>query len=136
VVVIATGSPKFDGSILAELERVASTGTVRVLDAMILVRDSEGEVYGLDIEDLDDDEKAKLGFIETGTHGLFNAEDSATLAEGLVPGSVLLALAIEHVWAIGLTNALYDAGAEIALSYRVPAPIVNEQFAALAGSDQ
>jgi hypothetical protein len=136
VIVVATGAPKFDGSILAELERVASAGTIRVLDAMVLVADADGVVVGLNLEDLDDAEKAALGFIDTGTRGLFNAEDSALLAEGLAPGSAVIALAIEHVWAIGLTNALYGAGAEIAMSYRVPAPIVDEQFAALAGSDQ
>jgi hypothetical protein len=136
VVIVATGAPKFDGSILAELERVASAGTIRVLDAMVLVADAEGVVVGLNLEDLDEAERAALGFIETGTRGLFNAEDSALLAEGLAPGSAIIALAIEHVWAIGLTNALYSAGAEIAMSYRVPAPIVDEQFAALVGRDQ
>jgi hypothetical protein len=134
VVVVATGMPKFDGSILAELERVAQAGTIRVLDAMVLVMDEDGTVLGLDIEDLPADEQAALGFIGNGTRGLFNAEDSATLAEGMVPGSALIALAIEHVWALGLTNALYNAGAEIAMSYRVPAAIVDEQFAALSGS--
>ena len=136
VVIVATGAPKFDGSILAELERVAATGTIRVLDAMMLVMDADGTVVGIDIEDLDPEQRAALGFVETGSHGLFNAEDFATLAEGLCPGSAVIALAIEHVWAIGLTNALYAAGAEIGLSYRVPAAIVNEQFAALAGSEQ
>jgi hypothetical protein len=135
VIVVATGAPKFDGSILAELERVASAGTIRVLDAMVLVADADGVVVGLDLEDLDEAEKAALGFIESGTRGLFNAEDSALLAEGLAPGSAVIALAIEHVWAIGLTNALYGAGAEIAMSYRVPAAVVDEQFAALAGRD-
>ncbi len=136
VIVVATGAPKFDGSILAELERVAAAGTIRVLDAMVLVADAEGVVVGLDLEDLDDAERAALGFIDTGTRGLFNAEDSALLAEGLAPGSAVIALAIEHVWAIGLTNALYAAGAEVAMSYRVPAAIVDEQFATLAGGDQ
>jgi hypothetical protein len=131
VVVVATGTPKFDGTILAELEAATASGTIRVLDAMLLVKDEDGTVVGLDVEDLSADEQAALGFIDSGTHGLFNAEDSGTLAEGMVPGSALIALAIEHVWAVGLTNALYDAGAEIAMSYRVPAAIVDEQFAAL-----
>ena len=136
VVIVATGSPNFDGSVLAELERVAATGTIRVLDAMLIVKDADGLVVGLDLEDLPEDERTKLGFIDTGTRGLFNAEDFATLAEGLTPGSAVFALAIEHVWAVGLTNALYNAGAEIAMSYRVPAAIVDEQFAALAGGGQ
>ena len=36
VVVLAAGEPRFDGSVLAELERQAASGTIRVLDAMLL----------------------------------------------------------------------------------------------------
>jgi hypothetical protein len=131
VVAVAIGHPHFDGVILSELEKVAATGLIRVLDAVVLVKDESGSVLGLDLEDLPADEKAKLGFIETGTRGMFDAEDSAMLAEGLVPGSAVIALAIEHRWAAGLVTALYDQGAEIAVSYRVPAATVDERFAAL-----
>jgi hypothetical protein len=131
VVVVAMGSPSFDGSILAELERVAATGMIRVLDAMVLLKADEETVVGLDLEDLPENERAMLGFVETGTRGLFDSEDAATLAEGLTPGSAIIALAIEHSWAVGLMNALYAQGAEIALSTRIPAAIVNERLAAL-----
>jgi len=131
VVVVATGSPNFDGSILAELERAVSTGAIRVLDAMVLVKGEDETVVGLDLEDLPEEEKALLGFIETGTRGLFDAEDEATLTEGLAPGSAIIALAIEQAWAIGLMNALENFGAEIALSTRIPAVVVDERLAAL-----
>jgi hypothetical protein len=134
VIILATGEPRFDGSVLAELERLSGAGMIRVLDAMILLMDENGDVLGLDMEDLPEDEKAALGFIETGTRGMFDAEDSATLAEGMVPGSVVVALAIEHVWATKLTEALYNTGAEVAVSFRVPAPVVSEAYAALSGS--
>ena len=42
--------------------------------------------------------------------------------------------AIEHVWAIDLVNALYNAGVETALNFRVPASIVDEAFASLAAN--
>jgi hypothetical protein len=41
-------------------------------------------------------------------------------------------LAVEHAWAVALVNAIADAGAEVALNVRVPAPIVDEAFASLA----
>ena len=62
-----------------------------------------------------------MGFIETGTRGLFNSEDADTLYEGMVPGSAVVALAIEHTWALALVNALYQAGVDVALNFRVPA---------------
>ena len=75
--------------------------------------------------------KTAIGFIETGTRGLFDSEDAETLYEGMVPGSAVCALAIEHVWAVDLVNAMHDAGVELALNFRVPAPIVDEAFASL-----
>lgn len=131
VVVLAFGEPQFDGSVLAELERQAASGTIRVLDAMVLFKDETGNQWRMDLEDLPDAEKAKLGFIETGTRGLFDSDDAATLYEGMVPGSAVMALAIEHAWAVALVNALAENGVEVALNFRVPAPIVNEVFASL-----
>ncbi len=135
VVVLAAGEPRFDGGVLAELERQAASGTIRVLDALILVKDASGVRKSLDIEDLPAKDKVALGFIETGTRGLFDSEDAATLWEGMVPGSAVIALAIEHTWALALVNALYQNGVEVALNFRVPAPIVDEAFALLEASE-
>jgi len=131
VLVVAAGEPRFDGNIFAELERQASAGTIQVLDAMILLKDESGRCWALDLEELPDAQKTAIGFIETGTRGLFDSEDAATLYEGMVPGSAVVALAIEHTWALALVNALYEAGVDVALNYRVPAPIVDEAFASL-----
>ena len=87
VVVLAFGEPQFDGSTLAELERQAATGTIRVLDAMVLLKDDAGKRWRLDLEDLPAEHRAAVGFIETGTRGLFDDEDEDTLGEGMVPGS-------------------------------------------------
>jgi hypothetical protein len=134
VIVLAAGEPRFDGGVLAELERQASSGTIRVLDAMILIKDEAGECWALDLEDLPAEEKAALGFIETKTRGLFSSEDAEPLYEGMVPGSAVVALAIEHTWAIALVNALYQSGVDLALNFRVPAPVVDEAFASLTES--
>jgi len=131
VVVLAFGEPRFDGRILAELEKQAATGTIRVLDAMVLFKDESGESWRMDLEDLPPEQLAAVGFIETGTRGLFDSEDADTLWEGMVPGSGVLALAIEHTWAIDLVNAMDAQGVEVALNLRVPAPIVDEAFASL-----
>ena len=131
VLVLASGEPRFDGSVVAELARLADAGVVRVLDAMIIIMDADGKAYGLDIEDLDAEDKASLGFINTGTRGLFDAEDAATFMEGLVPGSAVVALAIENAWAVPLINSILDAGAEIALHTRIPAVVVEDALEAL-----
>lgn len=136
VIVLAMGEPRFDGSIMAELERLASTGTIRVLDAMVLIMDADGTVLGLDIEDLPAEDAAKFGFINSGTRGMFDAEDSGALAEGMVPGSAVIALAIENAWAVPLMNAFMEAGADVALHTRIPAPIVDDALAAIAAGKE
>jgi len=131
VIVLAAGEPRFDGGVLAELERQAASGTIRVLDAMILVKDESGVRKSLNLEDLPPQDVKALGFIETGTRGLFDSGDADMLWEGMVPGSAVVALAIEHTWALALVNALYQNGVDVALNFRVPAPIVDEAFASL-----
>ncbi len=132
VVVLALGEPHFDGSILNELERQTATGTIRVLDAMVLFKADSGECWRVDLEDLSAEQKAAVGFIEMETRGLFDSDDAETLWEGMVPDSAVVALAIEHTWAVDLVNVLDAQGVEVALNFRVPAPIVDEAFASLA----
>ena len=131
VIVLAAGEPRFDGGVLAELERQAASGTIRVLDAMILLKDESGVRLSINLEDLPPEDAAAVGFIETGTRGLFDSGDADTLWEGMVPGSAVVALAIEHTWAIALVNAVWQAGADVALNFRVPALVVDEAFASL-----
>ena len=103
---------------------------------MLLLKDEQGNRASYDLEDFPPDMKTAVGFIETGTRGLFDSEDADTLFEGMVPGSGVVALAIEHTWAVKLVNALYNAGVEVALNFRVPATIVDEAFASLEQTPQ
>jgi hypothetical protein len=135
VIILALGEPRFDGALLSELESLAGAGTIRVLDAMVLFKDEDGAGASLDIEDLPAEEAAAFGFIDTGTRGLFDSDDADQLFEGMVPGSAIVALAIEHAWAVSLVDTIYDMGAEVAMTFRVPAVLVDEAFAAITGSD-
>ncbi len=131
VVVLATGEAKFEGGVLSALADAVDKGCIRVLDAMLLSVDEEGKRFGLDVEDLGEESKALLGFIDTGTKGLFSSEDADMIYEGMVPGSVVLALAIENAWAVPVMNAFVEAGAEVALHTRIPATEVDDAIAAL-----
>ena len=64
--------------------------------------------------------------------GLFDDDDAAMLCEGMVPGSAIVALAIENTWAGELVNAIDEAGGELAWNSRVPAVVVEEAFEALS----
>jgi hypothetical protein len=134
VIIFAVGEPRFDGKVLAEFKKQAAAGTIRVLDVMVLLKDENGKPWRLYLKDLPAEDREAVGFQEGGMQGLFDTEDADTLFEGMVPGSALVALALEHTWAIDLVNALHDAGVETALNFRVPAPIVEEAFASAAVS--
>ena len=136
VIVVAGGIPRFDGSVFNEIERLAKAGTIRVLDAMILVKNEEGSTWRVQLSELPEEDRNTVGFIGDETRGLFDLEDETTLAEGMVPGSAIFAMALEHVWAIDLVNAFNNAGAELALHTRIPAAIVDEAFASLTTAEK
>ena len=131
MLVLALGEPMFNGSILRELQKQSANGVIRVLDAMILFKASDGKCWSVDLEDMPEEDLAALNFIPTETRGLFDSDDAETLWEGMVPDSAVIALAIEHTWAVDLVNALEAAGVEVAMNVRIPAPIIDEAFAAL-----
>lgn len=131
VTVIGFGEPRFDGSALAELKKQAAAGTIRVLDLVILLKDQDGRGWRIALNDLPPEDAAAVAFIEAETRGLFDDDDANLLCEGMVPGSALAALAIEHTWAIDFANAVAAEGGEVGLNLRVPAPIVDEAFALL-----
>ena len=65
VVVLALGAPHFDGSILNELKRQTATGTIRVLDAMVLFKAESGECWRVDLEDMPASDLQTLDFVAT-----------------------------------------------------------------------
>jgi len=133
VVMLAFGEPKPDGSVAEELRRLVDQGTIRVLDAMIITKSEDGTPNMLDLEDLPEAERQSFGFIETGTRGLFDSADADTVVEGMTPGSAVVALAIEHTWAIKLREALESAGASLALDVRLPGAVVDDAYMVAAG---
>ena len=129
VTVIGFGEPRFDGSALAELEKQAAAGTIRVLDLVILLKDQDGGGWRIALHDLPPEDAAAVAFIEAETRGLFDDDDASILLEGMVPGSALAAVAIEHTWAVDFAKAVAAEGGEVGPNFRVPAAIVDEAFA-------
>jgi len=128
------------GDIDDELTALSNAGTIRVIDARFLLKDSVDEVVAIRASDLDDNERedlraaagalvglgagAVLGGDDRAAAGLVLGADAAMgvgelglseaeigeLAEQLEVGDALLLLVIENVWAAGLAGAIRDAG--------------------------
>ena len=130
----------FEGRIADELARLSDVGQIRIIDAVFVMRDGD-ELALLSVSDLDDEQRAELraavgALIGLGVAGAEGAVAGAalggsvdadapgiaeSLAEGILAdlpdGSSALVLAIEHLWAIPLRDAVRDAGG-IVLGHR------------------
>ena len=129
---LAFADPTFEGNALAELERLIEDGTIKVLDLIVLIKDFDENCTRIEFSDLPPEQAAAVAFIELIAGGLFDDEDAAVLCEGMVPGSTVVAMAIENTWAVNLANAINAAGGELAWNSRVPSVVVEEAFEALS----
>src|SRR4051812_13574890 len=122
----------FEGRIAEELARLSDVGAIRIIDAVFVMREGD-DVAVVGVSDLDDEQRAELraavgALVGLGVAGVEGAEVGAAvglsadsdsslseaLAESLVDdlpdGSSALVLAIEHLWAVPLRDAVRDAG--------------------------
>ena len=60
LLVLGFNEPNFQGEILAELDRLKENDVVRVIDAIAVYKDAEGDVAVLKRTDLSDEEAAEL----------------------------------------------------------------------------
>jgi len=129
-----------EGRIAEELEQLSDIGHIRVIDAVFVMRDGD-DLSLLSVSDLDDDQRAELRTAVAALIGLGAAggdgavvgaalgasvdPDADSVAESLASdllddlpdGSSALVLAIEHLWAIPLRDAVRDAGG-VVLAHR------------------
>ena len=123
----------FEGRIAEELARLSNVGQIRVIDAVIVTREGD-DVAVLSVSELDDEQRVELrsavgaliGLGVAGGEGAVAGAEAgaavdvdamsaaeiigASLIEDLPDGSSALVLAIEHLWAVPLRDAVRDAG--------------------------
>jgi hypothetical protein len=123
----------FEGRIAEELARLSDVGQIRIIDAVFVMRD-EDDISVLSVSDLDDEQRAELrsavgALVGLGVAGVDGAvagaevgdsvdADAPSAAEALAAellddlpdDSSALVLAIEHLWAVPLRDAVRDAG--------------------------
>lgn len=136
LLVIGFEHPDFHGQIIEELEKLRESDTVRVIDALAVYKDLEGEIEVRHLSNLTHEEAVELGskvaaLIGLGIEGDKGFEAGAELGaakveeEGLevfsdelawdvledIPNDSAAALVLlEHHWAVPLRNAIASAG--------------------------
>jgi uncharacterized membrane protein len=135
LIVLGFPKPDFHGQVIAELERLRASDTVRVIDALAVYKDPDGEVEVAHLSNLTDEEAVELGSkvgaliglgiegesgIEAGAEAgaeasaggieMFSDQDAWDVLEEIPNGSAAALLLIEHHWAVPLRNAVASAG--------------------------
>jgi uncharacterized membrane protein len=123
VYIIGFPGNKFTGRIAPAIKELVDNGTIRVLDLLFVMKDADGVITTLAIEDLDD-EGAAFAELDITEPGSLNEEDAEELDEDLPPDSSALLIAFENVWARKVVDALQAADAVLIDSIRIPVEVV------------
>jgi uncharacterized membrane protein len=135
LIVLGFSHPDFHGEIIAELERLRESDTVRVIDSLAVYKDADGDLEVEHLSNLSTDEAIELGskigaLIGLGIDGEEGAEEGAVAgaeaaADGVqvfseqeawdvledIPNDSAAALILlEHHWAVPLRDAIARAG--------------------------
>jgi uncharacterized membrane protein len=135
LIVLGFPEPNFHGLIMAELERLRASDTIRVIDALAVHKDLDGQVEVAHLSNLSDEEAVELGsmvgaLIGLGIEGdagiaagaeagarasadgiqVFSDQDAWDVLEEIPDGSAAALLLIEHNWAVPLRDAVMAAG--------------------------
>ena len=137
LIVLGFEHPEFHGEIIAELERLRESDTVRVIDALAVHKDADGEIEVAHLSNLSKDEAIELGskvgaLIGLGIEGeegmeagaeagaeaaaegngvhVFSDEDAWDVLEDIPNDSAAALILLEHHWAVPLRDAIARAG--------------------------
>ena len=118
VVEFPAGQSNFSGEMATELAHLVESGTIRVLDLLVLTKDGEGEIEAVEIDDLDAVDELRVA--ETQLAELLAAEDVVNLAESMEPGTTAGVLVWENRWAAPFASAARRAGGQLIANGRIP----------------
>jgi len=128
----------FSGAMAAELRKLMDSGTVRVLDLVIVTKDSDGTVEVAELREQDDSAVGELRSLEAEVSLLLAADDVERVGADLEPGSTAAVLVWENAWAGPLASAIRRSGGELIDTGRIPiqaliAAVEEDREAAEAG---
>src|SRR3954464_12430762 len=118
VVEFPAGASSFTGEMAKELLALVDSGTVRVIDALILTKDADGSVEARELADID--ELGPLQAVEAQLAELLAAEDVENLAAAMDPGSTAGVLIWENLWAAPFASAARRSGGQLIADGRIP----------------
>ena len=111
---------EFNGEIAPELSDLVDRGLVRVLDLVMLKKDSDGSIEAFELSDVEDGEIGELRRHESALAMLLSEDDITAVAAAMEPGSSAGVLVWENTWAAPFGAAVRRAGGQLVASGRIP----------------
>ena len=118
VVEFPAGARSFTGEVAAELRAMVGSGTIRVIDVLILTKDADGTVEATELSD--GGELGELQVLEAERGELLAADDVEHLAAAMEPGSTAGVLIWENLWAAPFASAVRRSGGQLIAGGRIP----------------
>ena len=119
-IVVEFPGSRFNGEIAPALADLVDRDLIRVLDLLVLKKDSDGSLEAFELEDLDDSELGGLRSHEAELAMLLSEDDVTALAEAIDPGSSAAVLVWENKWAAPFGAAVRHSGGQLVASGRIP----------------
>ena len=101
-----------------ELLALVDSGTIRVIDVLILTKNKDGSVEATELSDID--ELGELQAVEAQLAELLTADDVEHLAAAMEPGSTAGVLVRENLWAAPFAAAARRSGGQLIANGRIP----------------
>ena len=118
VVEFPAGASNFTGEMASELVALVDSGTIRVIDVLILTKNEDGTVEATELSEIE--ELGELQAVEAQLAELLAEEDVAHLAAAMDPGSVAGVLIWENLWAAPFASAARRSGGQLIATGRIP----------------
>lgn len=118
IVEFPAGEAKFSGEMVAELLALVDAGTIRVIDLLVLTKDSDGSVEATELSDVEG--AGDLVRLEAELAEMLAEEDVLHLAAAMDPGSTAGVLIYENLWAAPFASAVRHSGGQLIANGRIP----------------
>jgi Family of unknown function (DUF6325) len=96
-------------------------GIIRVLDALMVIKNEDGTFSGVDLADLTEDSAGDLTVFAGASTGLLGDEDVALAAAEIEPGTAAVMIVYENRWAASFAAAVRRNGGVLIAYHRIRA---------------
>ena len=117
IVEFPAGESTFNGEMAEELIALVESGTIRLIDLLILAKDDDGNVDAVELADLDD--LGPFEALEAELGELLAEDDVEHLAAAMDAGSVAGVIVYENLWAAPFASAARRAGGQLIANGRI-----------------